>query len=345
MDTQAIAERGCDAEQVDAEFARECDRERRLGINFRLPGSPAQAPGGSDPDTDDGKVPQTGCAGFRPRPNRRCRPTGVIQMLHAQIVQRAFNTLLLVEPSKAMAFLSGLGSRITGRRLRMAGIEVTPEDMAHAAVPVCAVILTNGLAEQYQRDGQTPFALQDGIAVIEISGVPVHRGAWIGRSSGQTLHEGIATQLAAAAEDPAVRRIAVEIGSFGDEVAGVFDLADAIRAARGAKPVWALIAEHAFSAGYALASQADRTILPRTILPRTGAVGSIGVVVMHADPHSALIEIAKRALKAVICLTSALSFHQLTDQLPRRIWFAVGAKDRAPRIDYRKRCASHTLAA
>ena len=35
--------------------------------------------------------------------------------------------------------------------------------------------------------------------------------------------------------------------------------------------------------------------------------------------HSALIEIAKRAPKAVICLNSALSFHQLTDQLPRRI--------------------------
>ena len=32
------------------------------------------------------------------------------------------------------------------------------------------------------------------------------------------------------------------------------------------------------SAGYVLASQADRIVLPRT-----GAVGSIGVVVMHAD--------------------------------------------------------------
>jgi ClpP class serine protease len=38
------------------------------------------------------------------------------------------------------------------------------------------------------------------------------------------------------------------------------------------------VAEHAFSAGYALASQADRILLPRT-----GTVGSIGVVVMHAD--------------------------------------------------------------
>ena len=40
--TQAIAERGYDAEQVDAEIAREPDRERKLGLGFRRPGSPAQ---------------------------------------------------------------------------------------------------------------------------------------------------------------------------------------------------------------------------------------------------------------------------------------------------------------
>ena len=51
--TQAIAERGYDAEQVDAEIARERDRERRLGLDFRRPGSPAQAPGGGDQNADD----------------------------------------------------------------------------------------------------------------------------------------------------------------------------------------------------------------------------------------------------------------------------------------------------
>ena len=61
-------------------------------------------------------------------------------------------------------------------------------------------------------------------------------------------------------------------------MAGVFDLADRIRALRRDKPVWAFVAEHAFSAGYALASQANRILLPRT-----GAVGSIGVLVMHAN--------------------------------------------------------------
>lgn len=197
-------------------------------------------------------------------------------MLHARIAARAFNTPLLVEPSKAIAFLSGLGPRILGRRVELADGVEAPDGAA--TLPLRASILAGGLAESYQRHGDAPYPIVDGIAVIEIAGVLIHRGGWIGQSSGQTSYEGIAAQIEAAASDPAVRGLALEIDSFGGEVAGVFDLADRIRAIRGAKPVWAFVAEHAFSAGYALASQADRILLPRT-----GALGSIGVVVLHAD--------------------------------------------------------------
>ena len=134
------------------------------------------------------------------------------------------------------------------------------------------------MLDDYRQHGEAPYPVVDGIAVIEISGVLIHRGGWIGQSSGQTSYEGIAAQVEAAASDPSVRGLALEIDSFGGEVAGVFDLADRIRALRATKPVWAFVAEHAFSAGYALASQADRILLPRT-----GALGSIDVVVMHAD--------------------------------------------------------------
>jgi signal peptide peptidase SppA len=197
-------------------------------------------------------------------------------MLHARIAARAFNTPLLVEPTKAMAFLSGLGPRILGRQVDLAGgdgaLETGPQ------LPRRASMLAGDLVESAGQRGDAPYPVVDGIAVIEIAGVLIHRGSWIGQSSGQTSYEGIMAQIAAAAEDPAVRGVALEIDSFGGEVAGVFDLADRIRAARKAKPIWAFVAEHAFSAGYALASQADRILLPRT-----GAVGSIGVVVMHAD--------------------------------------------------------------
>lgn len=197
-------------------------------------------------------------------------------MLHARIAARAFNTPLLVEPSKAMAFLSGLGPRILGRRVDMTESGETPDGAA--SLPARASILAGNLAERLQQHGNAPYPVVDGIAVIEIAGVLIHRGGWIGQSSGQTSYEGIAAQIEAAARDPSIRAVALEIDSFGGEVAGVFDLADQIRALRRNKPVWAFVAEHAFSAGYALASQADRILLPRT-----GAVGSIGVVVMHAD--------------------------------------------------------------
>ena len=56
--TQALAERGYDAEQVDREIAAERKRELALGLDFRRPGSPAQGPGegpAKDADQDSGK--------------------------------------------------------------------------------------------------------------------------------------------------------------------------------------------------------------------------------------------------------------------------------------------------
>lgn len=46
--------------------------------------------------------------------------------------------------------------------------------------------------------------------------------------------------------------------------------------------------------------------------------------------HQTLAEAAKRVPKGVICMTSALAFHGLTDQIPRKIWIAIGPKDWKP---------------
>ncbi len=51
------------------------------------------------------------------------------------------------------------------------------------------------------------------------------------------------------------------------------------------------------------------------------------------DAHHSLAEAAKRVPKGVVCLVSALAFHQLTDQLPRQVWIAIGQKDWAPKVD------------
>ena len=50
-------------------------------------------------------------------------------------------------------------------------------------------------------------------------------------------------------------------------------------------------------------------------------------------PHN-LTEVAKLVPKGVICLVSALQFHDLTLQMPGRVWLAIGAKARKPKFDY-----------
>ena len=51
------------------------------------------------------------------------------------------------------------------------------------------------------------------------------------------------------------------------------------------------------------------------------------------DVSHSLAEAAKRTPKGVVCLVSALAFHGLTDQLPSKVWMAIGKKDWAPKPD------------
>jgi len=51
-------------------------------------------------------------------------------------------------------------------------------------------------------------------------------------------------------------------------------------------------------------------------------------------PNHTLAEASKLVPKGIICLTSALAFHGLTDQMPARVWLAIGPKDWRPRLEY-----------
>jgi predicted transcriptional regulator of viral defense system len=48
------------------------------------------------------------------------------------------------------------------------------------------------------------------------------------------------------------------------------------------------------------------------------------------ETHHTLAEAAKLVPKGVVCLVSALAFHELTDTIPRSVWMAIGPKDRRP---------------
>ena len=52
------------------------------------------------------------------------------------------------------------------------------------------------------------------------------------------------------------------------------------------------------------------------------------------DAQQSLAEAARLVPKGVICLASALAFHGLTDQMPPKVWIAIGRKDWRPRLTY-----------
>ncbi|KXV77205.1 serine peptidase [Acetobacter malorum] len=125
----------------------------------------------------------------------------------------------------------------------------------------------------------------DGVAIIKISGVLFPGssngfGWWWG---GATFYDDISTAFDIALRDESIKAIVLHIDSPGGTVAGCFDTAEQIYQARSQKPIVAIVDEMACSAGYALASAADTITLPRT-----GEVGSIGVVSMHVDITGAL---------------------------------------------------------
>ncbi|MCW2242797.1 S49 family peptidase [Azospirillum canadense] len=139
--------------------------------------------------------------------------------------------------------------------------------------------------------GTRPYDVVNGVAVISIAGVIVPTYWYIG-SPYVTGCNGLRLQLAMAFEDPAVRAIVLLVNSGGGLVSGVADLADWIVEAKAAagKPVVAILAEFAYSAAYWLASAADSISVPRT-----GGVGSIGVIMVHWDLSAALQEAGIKA--------------------------------------------------
>ena len=129
------------------------------------------------------------------------------------------------------------------------------------------------------------YSVVDGVAVIPVIGSLVNRGAYLGDNAGSGLqsYEGTAVQVMAAAEDPQVRSILLDMESPGGETAGFFGLFDVIRAAGEKKATKAFINDMAASAAYGLASATHEIVISR------GSVtGSVGVVMMHLDHSEAL---------------------------------------------------------
>ena len=68
-------------------------------------------------------------------------------------------------------------------------------------------------------------------------------------------------------------------------------------------------------------------------LERVGR-GLYGLTARPVSAHGTLAEVARRVPKGVVCLLSALRFHDLTTQAPFEVWLAIDNKAAAPKLDY-----------
>lgn len=170
------------------------------------------------------------------------------------LATRIFDTPLLIAPQKFEVILGVLAPRL--------GLDISP---------VAAVTTQPAARKAYE-------VTSDGIAVIPIEGTLVHKAYGLDAASGMRSYVDIQNEVEDAATDPAVRGILLDVDSLGGEVAGVFELADTIYAARSAKPVFAVANANAFSGAYLLASGAQRVYAGQS-----SGLGSIGVIVTHLD--------------------------------------------------------------
>lgn len=188
--------------------------------------------------------------------------------LFPMLSQRMFNTPVALHPRKADIALAALAERLgVARIVRGAALHGVEDDF--------------GFAEQARETRGYDVAC--GVACIQVEGMLVQKTGTLRPYSGMTGYDGLRANFLAALADPLVRAIVLDMNSGGGEVSGCFELVDTIHAARGVKPIWAICADQAYSAAYALASACDVVTVPRL-----GGVGSVGVIVLLVDYSKAI---------------------------------------------------------
>lgn len=123
------------------------------------------------------------------------------------------------------------------------------------------------------------YVVRDSVAIVPVHGVIAHRANLFTRISGGASSELIARDLRAAAVDPSVRAIVMDVDSPGGQVSGTQTVALLIGRIRQTKPV-ATFADGTIASGaYWIGSAAERVYLGSA----TTIAGSIGVVAAHVD--------------------------------------------------------------
>lgn len=204
-----------------------------------------------------------------------------MNLLSPHIAGQLFDTPLLVAPDKAAALIMGLGGRIVeGGVVLVNG----PAPSEHSVERASIGVLTDPISPALDRNRMRGYPVVDNVAVISIEGTLVQKGAFIGKSSGQTSYQGLQVQISRAMNDPSLKGVVFEVDSLGGAVSGAFETADMIHQLSRKLPTLAILTDVAASGGYLLGSQARQMVMPGS-----GGAGSIGVISLHLD-YSAKME-------------------------------------------------------
>ena len=188
---------------------------------------------------------------------------------YPHLAARVLNQPLMMDPAWAQGFFNTLGERLgaTAAKDAAAAEGLSPQG-AWSSSP--------------EREAR-PYRVEQGIAVIGVTGTLVHKFGYMKPLCGMTGYDGIVARINMAIGDPDVKGVLLDIDSPGGEVSGAFDTADLIARMGKVKPVWALSGDTATSAAYLLASACSRRLITQT-----GTVGSVGVVVAHRSVEKKL---------------------------------------------------------
>lgn len=195
-------------------------------------------------------------------------------MRYSHIAARVFNTPLLIHPQKLDAIIGGIGNRL----LDASSVDFKIQPDSLAKLP--SEMFTTRKGERNEERG---YKVVDGVAVINISGVTVHRSRMETMSSFLLGYNDITTDIEHAMENPDVHAILRVYDSPGGEVSGAFEHAERLREMRGKKPMISIADSMAASAAYLAGSAADELVVSQT-----GYAGSIGVVMRHVDYSRAM---------------------------------------------------------
>lgn len=124
-----------------------------------------------------------------------------------------------------------------------------------------------------ERRASDAVSVQDGIAVMKVSGPLFRYANLMTRVCGATSYELFAKDFNKCLRDESVKAVVLDIDSPGGEVNGCSELADMIYKSRGRKPLIAYASGYCCSGAYWIASACDKILAADTAV-----LGSIGVV-------------------------------------------------------------------